>query len=278
MIRHPMDNSTGRFAFGENWANYADRIDETHVVEATRSLQRLLGEGDLRGLRFLDIGCGSGVHAAAAMRLGAARVDAIDLDPKSVETSKTTMNKFGMGDAWSVERRSVFDLNPETDGQYDVVYSWGVLHHTGDMDRAIKQACSMVVPEGQLLVALYRKTMACRFWRVEKRWYASAGPNSQRIARMIYKRLRDIDLILSGKSPSEMRDKYSQHRGMSQDHDVHDWLGGYPYESITPSAVNQLMRAHGFDLREQWTQRQTSGLLGSGCDEYAFVRQPISIP
>ena len=237
-----------------------------------RGLQRLLGDGSLRGLRFLDIGCGSGVHAAAALRLGAAHVDAIDFDPRSVETSRATLARFCPGQPWNVECRSVFDLDPSIDGSYDVVYSWGVLHHTGHMARAIDRACNMVRPQGEFLFALYRKTPACRFWRLEKRWYASTGPWLERLARGIYIGLRDIDLILAGKSPRRAQEDYFRSRGMSQDHDVHDWLGGYPYDSISPQEVHDAMSAQGFKLREQWTQHQRLGIFGSGCNEYAYIR------
>lgn len=267
------DETAGRFAFGENWSRYAVVVDETHLAEAVAGLRRLLGGNELRGMSFLDIGCGSGLHAVAALRLGAAQVHAIDFDPKSVETARATLTRFCAGDAWSVERRSVFDLDPMSDGRYDIVYSWGVLHHTGDMDSAIRHTCAMVSPGGQLLIALYRKTMACRFWRIEKRWYASASQGSQRLARLVYTGLRDMDLVLSGKSPRRMREEYFRNRGMSQEHDVHDWLGGYPYESISPDQARALMEVQGFDLREQWTQRQGFGFFGSGCDEYAFVRR-----
>lgn len=272
MSEHPADTLSGRFAFGANWSDYARQIDERHIEEAVHGLQRMLGERDLKGMRFLDIGSGSGVHAVAALRLGAAQVHAIDFDPKSVEATKQTLERFCKGQAWTAARDSVFDLNPSTDGRYDVVYSWGVLHHTGDIVRAIATAASMVKPGGEFLVALYRKTPACGFWRAEKRWYSSAGPRAQRVARAVYMGLRDLDLILAGKSPRKMREEYFHSRGMSQEHDVHDWMGGYPYESISPADVNKLIGSYGFKLREQWTQRQRLGLFGSGCDEYAFVR------
>src|SRR5687768_14830032 len=76
------------FAFGENWADFAHVIDEKHVNAAIDGLRRLLGDVDLKGKRFLDIGCGSGLHSLAALKLGAADVVAIDLDPRSVETTR----------------------------------------------------------------------------------------------------------------------------------------------------------------------------------------------
>src|ERR1700722_17984157 len=88
-----MSNSTNlldqssHFAFGKNWASYANLVTETQVEEATRALQHLVGS-DLKGKRVLDIGCGSGLHALAALRLGATEVISVDIDPDSVATAR----------------------------------------------------------------------------------------------------------------------------------------------------------------------------------------------
>ena len=61
------------FAFGRNWASYSTIIDDARVAQAEDGLAQLLGREGLAGKTFLDIGCGSGLHAVAAARLGAAR-------------------------------------------------------------------------------------------------------------------------------------------------------------------------------------------------------------
>src|SRR5581483_10207932 len=132
------------FAFGKNWASYAKLVTQAQIDEAVAGLRKLLGGGDLQGKRFLDIGCGSGLHSLAALRLGAAEVLAVDLDRDSVATTRHMLETHAAGHKWRVLEKSVFDLDPADLGQFDLVYSWGVLHHTGDMYRALRCAAAML--------------------------------------------------------------------------------------------------------------------------------------
>src|SRR4029077_18075234 len=127
------------FEFGKNWASYLRLITEAHEQEAVRSLLRLAG-GELRGKRVVDVGCGSGLHALAALRLGAREGLAFDLDADCVATTQQLLQARAAGQPWSARQASVFDLSPDSPGLFDVVYSWGVLHHTGDMYRALRAA------------------------------------------------------------------------------------------------------------------------------------------
>jgi 2-polyprenyl-3-methyl-5-hydroxy-6-metoxy-1,4-benzoquinol methylase len=174
------------FAFGDNWAEYAKNISARDIDEAIDGLRRLLGEADLEGKRFLDIGSGSGIHSLAALRLGASEVVAIDLDPKSVSTTQHVLQRHTAGSRYIVKQASVFDLDPGDLGTFDVVYSWGVLHHTGDLDRAIRKAAAMVEPGGEFVFALYHRTWLCPFWTIEKKWYAKASNYGQTLVRSIY--------------------------------------------------------------------------------------------
>jgi 2-polyprenyl-6-hydroxyphenyl methylase/3-demethylubiquinone-9 3-methyltransferase len=261
------------FAFGENWAAYADKISQEQINEAINGLERLYG-GRLDGRRFLDIGCGSGLHSLAALRLGAIEVVCVDIDPDSVATTKKVLSRYSPGSAFRVEQVSVFDMDPVTWGQFDTVYSWGVLHHTGDMYRALRSAAALVKPGGAFIVALYRKTWLCWFWRIEKRWYARASSRAQAVATSVYVW---ICALLKGKSVKTYVDEYRADRGMNVHNDLHDWLGGYPYESITPESMQRFMTSIGFASQRvfAYTGRffgRFSGIVGSGCDEYAFVR------
>lgn len=257
------------FAFGKNWASYATLVTDLQISEAVAGLSKLVGP-DLTGKRFVDIGCGSGLHSLAALRLGAAEVLSLDIDPDSVATTRQMLEHHAPGLAWRVEQRSVFDLDPASLGQFDVVYSWGVLHHTGSMYRAIRTAASLVAPSGQLVLALYHRTRLCWFWKIEKKWYSNASAGAQKFAQKIY---LAVFWVVHRKIFKEYVANYRSNRGMDFHHDLHDWLGGWPYESISPAQTVQLMQE--LKLREvrSFTHPTTTlGLFGSGCDEYVYAR------
>jgi len=185
-------NLDSHFAFGRNWADFARSLDEERIRQAEMDLSRMVG--DIRGKTFLDIGCGSGIHSVAAARLGAV-VTVVDLDPVSVETARAVSRRFAPG--CDVMLASVFDI----DRQFDVVYSWGVLHHTGAMWDAIAHAATLVAPEGRLAVALYARTPFCGLWRIEKKLYTASPRLVQAVMRGAYKAVFIAGLLVSGRNP-----------------------------------------------------------------------------
>ena len=262
-----------RFRFGENWRSFIGTVTADAVAEAERGLTRLFPDGEIRGRRFLDIGCGSGLSALAACRLGAAHVDAIDSDAQSVAAATELLAKLQPAGGWSVRHASVFDLDPERHGRYDIVYSWGVLHHSGAMWRALDRAAAMVAPGGLLAVALYRRTKLCPVWRLEKRFYATARPATQAAIRTVYQAAHRAGLLATGRNPARYIARYRSARGMDWRHDVHDWLGGYPYESTTPERVVAHLKELGFARRLVFEHKAAAfGFFGSHCDEYVAIR------
>jgi cyclopropane fatty-acyl-phospholipid synthase-like methyltransferase len=263
-----------RFAFGDNWASYAKLVGEEQIERARQGLLKLLPAGSFGGRSLLDIGCGSGLHALAAARLGVRHVLAIDLDQKSVATTEALLARHAGSVPWTVRRADVFDLDPKRHGRYDIVYSWGVLHHTGDVAEALGKAAALVAPGGHFAFALYRPTRLDRPWVAEKRWYAKASPRAQRLARAIYVGLLRARLALTGQSYKTHVEAYRA-RGMDFGHDVHDWLGGYPYQTIGAAEVEALMTRLGLQrVREFAVSRSATplGVFGSGCDEYVYRR------
>jgi 2-polyprenyl-6-hydroxyphenyl methylase/3-demethylubiquinone-9 3-methyltransferase len=263
----------GRFAFGENWKSFLAELDEARILEAERSLQQLLGRERLDGLRFVDIGSGSGLSSLAARRLGAS-VHSFDYDVESVDCTSGLRDRFYPNDAgWQVERGSILDSDYLGKlGGFDVAYSWGVLHHTGAMRAAIENASRLVSPGGLFAFALYRKTLLCWFWTLEKRWYCRASAQTQSVFRRAYTAAMRLAFAATGRDFKAYISAYRGNRGMSYLHDVHDWLGGYPYESISPAEVSREMGRLGFVHVRDKVQGYSIGVFGSGCDEYVFQK------
>jgi 2-polyprenyl-6-hydroxyphenyl methylase/3-demethylubiquinone-9 3-methyltransferase len=254
MSSHAIEIAQGeRFAFGENWARYLGILDEARIGEAQESLKQMLEIEDLEGKSFLDIGSGSGLFSLAARRLGA-RVHSLDYDPRSVACTEELRRRYAPSDAaWTVEEGSALDRDHlRSLGRFDVVYSWGVLHHTGKMWDALDAALLPVAPGGRLFIAIYNDTGKETIrWRRIKRIY-NALPA----------RLKTL-FILMLIAPAQLKEasgalvrfrlgtyleswtRYESKRGMSRWHDIVDWIGGYPYECATVEEISDFYRARG---------------------------------
>lgn len=268
-LKHPATH----FAFGKNWASYACLIGDKEIAEARKGLLKLVPEDALRGRSFIDIGCGSGLHALAAASCGVRRIMAVDIDSDSVATTRQVLQQHAVSVPWEVQEISLFDLDASKHGNYEIVYSWGVLHHTGSMIEAIGKAAALVAPGGLFAFALYRRTLMDRFWIAEKRFYAHAPQYLQWLVRHAYIAAFAVAETLQGRSFSRYVANYRSSRGMNWHHDVHDWLGGYPYEAILANEVEELMQKLGFEAVRVFSSAMTLGLRGSGCDEYVYRRR-----
>jgi 2-polyprenyl-6-hydroxyphenyl methylase/3-demethylubiquinone-9 3-methyltransferase len=265
-----------RFEFGKNWARFLETVNESRVREAELSLKNALQVDDLTQKSFLDVGSGSGLFSLAARRLGA-RVHSFDYDPNSVACTRTLRERFSPGDdRWTVERGSALDDGYiRSLGQFNVVYSWGVLHHTGNMYRALDIVALAVAPHGQLLVSIYNDQGAtsARWKALKKAYVQSPRPGRFAIALLVlgitWFRAIPIDILRFKpfRTVNAWR-SYSKQRGMSPWHDVVDWAGGYPFEVAKPEEIFEFYRRRGFCLQHL----KTCG-GGKGCNEFVFLRE-----
>lgn len=268
---HAAETAAGaRFGFGNNWAHFLKHLDAARIQAAEQSLQQMLSLQSLQGKRVLDAGSGSGLFSLAARRLGAA-VHSFDFDPQSVACTKELRRRHlaessePAGDKlWCVEEGSVLDpIYLSTLGQFDIVYSWGVLHHTGDQWRAMDNVSRMVKPGGRCFIAIYNDQGGIsRWWAVVKRMY-----NRNALTRFVviiaftpyFIGLRWAYRRLTGRGKLD--------RGMSLWHDMVDWLGGYPFEVAKPEQVFKFFSSRGYELRAL----ATAGSTGA-CNEFVFER------
>lgn len=230
--------SEKRFAFGKNWRRFIEKNFSQEKVDLSRTqLLAFLGLDNLEGKTFCDIGSGSGLHSLAAWQAGAKEIFSFDYDQESVETTRYLREKKAGSPAnWSVDQGSVLDEEyMQGLARADVVYSWGVLHHTGDQWSAIRNAASRVLEGGLFYIALYSADVHTdpppEFWLEVKKKYVSSTPFRRALMVLWYIWRFDMDRK-PRKALGVLKTMYEYHskRGMSYLTDIRDWLGGWPME------------------------------------------------
>ena len=260
--------TTERFAFGRNWKYFLAHLDEERIRQAEDSLRNMLGRNNLEGLRFLDAGCGSGLFSLAALRLGAREVVSFDYDQDSVACARELDSRYGPFSNWKIMQGDVLDqafLNEA--GKFDVVYSWGVIHHTGNMWQGLDNIAGSTSEGGLLFIAIYNdQGWQSRLWKKIKHGYVvSPSPVKLLLATGMFSLViltRTVKGILQLQPVSKW---YTvSERGMTLWHDAVDWIGGYPFETATADALKDFFISKGYKFRNSRLK------YGSGCNELVF--------
>ncbi len=259
-----------RFEFGKNWKNYAKDVEDEHIRIAEQSLIEALSPEQFKGKTFLDIGSGSGLFSLVATRLGAT-VFSFDYDIDSVECTQAIKDRFAPNSDWSIEQGSILDEEYLSKiEKADIVYSWGVLHSTGNMYKAFHNISTLVKPQGHLFISIYNNqgSKVTRYWLGIKKEYVNGNEDVR--SKLLKKALHELwgrtftDDFFDTGDPLKSWNEYKKYRGMSAYHDLVDWVGGLPYEVATRKEVTTYFRKKNFEL--VWQKPNN----GTGCNEYLF--------
>ena len=260
-----------RFEFGKNWSNFLNNLSDEQIENAKKELIEWVG--DLNGKTFLDAGSGSGLHSLGARMLGA-KVYSFDYDEESVNCTKYLKEKYFLNDDnWKIEKGDVLDINYlKKLGKFDVVYSWGVLHHTGNMKQALENIIIPVRESGLLFIAIYNTQVYwTSYWKFVKKTY-----NRNILWKyfwtsfyIVFETLKGgIKDILLFKNPLKRYKEYKKNRGMSIYYDLIDWIGGYPFETAKPEEIFEFYKEKGFELEKLYTANG-----GHGCNQFLFRKK-----
>jgi 2-polyprenyl-6-hydroxyphenyl methylase/3-demethylubiquinone-9 3-methyltransferase len=267
-----------QFDFGQNWLDFSEKaLSNNKATQAKADFKNLMIDIPLTEKSFLDIGFGQGLSLLSAVEIGA-KVVGCDINPKCTEVLKQNIKYFPKAVNANIKTftGSILD-NPtieklrkdEPDGQgcYDVVHSWGALHHTGNMKRAIINAASLVKHDGILVLALYNRHWSSPIWLAIKWIYCKSPEFVQRVMILaLYPIIWFAKLMITGKSPRE------QTRGMDFFHNVIDWVGGYPYEYADTRTIQYFIEDLGFKLI-----KINPSTVPTGCNEFIFTKTRKSI-
>ena len=258
-----------RFGFGKNWSEFIEtKFNEERVNSSISVFCDFTGLSDLSNKSFIDVGCGSGLHSLAASRLGAKSIYSFDFDPHAVAISKLLRERETVTNEWQIEQGSILDdVFVQKLKKYDFVYSWGVLHHTGAVWKAISNTCDLVNHDGEMYLALYSLDVQPRadFWLEIKQKYVKSGKLKRLFLEQwyFYKFVYNSNPLLHlkgrlGKGPKRAR-------GMDLLTDVRDWLGGWPMEFVYDQEVIDFVEGKGFFL--------TNIDKGKACTEFLFKKK-----
>ena len=263
-----------QFDFGQNWADFStNAIDPERVVQARREFAELMQGIDLNNRCFLDIGFGQGFSLLAAAVAGAV-VFGCDINPKCGEV--LARNRIWFPELPNhriptvigsiLNDAVVSELRALSGGEgFDIVHSWGVLHHTGDMRRAIANAASLVRPGGHFVIAIYNRHWSSLPWFCVKRLYCySPGWGRRLMIGVLYPVIWLAKLLVTGENPKKME------RGMDFYYNVVDWVGGYPYEYASMAQTQTLVESLGFECVCVIPAR-----VPTGCNEFIFRKMLV---
>lgn len=259
-----------KFSFGRNWSNFLKKLNKKRIENSKINLRKFTGLTHFKDKTFLDIGCGSGIHSLSAYFLGA-NVISTDIDEFCINCVKFLRKKVNASPKrWQVLQGSALDKNfLNKIGKVDIVYSWGVLHHTGNMWHALENITGNVKKGGLMYIAIYNDFKgfpSSKTWLKIKKIYA----NSPKFLCGLMNLLLALQIltmqVVRFKNPLKFVREYSAQRGMNFYNDVIDWLGGYPYEFASVAQIKSFYEKKRFMLKNLRRNK------GTGNNEFLFAK------
>jgi len=262
-----------QFDFGENWLGFSQHaLTPEKVAQAKQDFSILIKGIDLLNRSFLDVGFGQGLTLLAASEMGAS-VIGNDINPKCIKALEQNVKFFPSVSLFDIpivmgsilDNAVVGELMEKSPGRegYDIVHSWGVLHHTGDMKKAIQNTASMVRPGGHLILALYNRHWTSPVWLIIKWLYCKSPQIIKKIMVVaLFPIIYGAKFIVTGKNPKK------QSRGMDFYYDVIDWVGGYPYEYAAIGEMEPFISLMGFKKI-----KSIPAQVPTGCNEFIFEKK-----
>jgi 2-polyprenyl-6-hydroxyphenyl methylase/3-demethylubiquinone-9 3-methyltransferase len=252
------------FDFGKNWMDFSKKsLDENRMEEAEKSLKDLIGEEAIKNKTFLDIGSGSGIFSITAKKIGAKKVVGFDISENSIKTAFINKKRFVKNSEIDFQKQSILEKGFKKWGKFDIVYSWGVLHHTGDMWQAIKNSMSLVKKDGYFVIAIYNKHWTSPIWKIIK-WFYNISPKIIKwlMIGFFYFVIAGAKFIVTGINPFKKKK-----RGMNFYYDVVDWVGGFPYQYASKQEMVDFFENKGFKLK-----KFIKSEVPTGCNEFVFKK------
>lgn len=266
------DNIT-QFDFGENWAEFSKNALTSEQVEGAKaSFRDLIADTgiELNQNSFVDIGFGQGLSLLTATEMGAKTVGC-DINPKCGQVLKANQRFFPTVEIESLplvigsilKSETVAKLmknRPLPSSKYHIVHSWGVLHHTGEMWKAIDHASNLVEDNGFFILAIYNRHWSSKAWLGIKAFYNAVPSFLQKIMNYLF-----FPIIFLAKFAVTGRNPMKKERGMNFFYDIVDWVGGYPYEYASRKEIDDYLKPKGFEC-----VKFIEPSAPTGCNQFVF--------
>lgn len=140
-----------RHEFGTR--EFFDEVERHRYQVYAPWMREVMGFDQFAGAKLIEVGCGMGTDLLQFAR-GGANVTAVDLTPRSIETSRRHLELYGQIGDFAI---SDCERLPFADESFDVAYSNGVLHHTPDTAGAVSEIHRVLKPGGEVRVMLYHR-------------------------------------------------------------------------------------------------------------------------